>query len=281
MINKKAYAKINLGLEVKSKRVDHYHNLKTIMMKVDLYDELFFEENGTIKLITDLQIPLEDNLIFQAAKLLKDRYNIIKGCKITLRKHLPLGAGLAGGSSDAAATLEGLNQLWNLNLSINDLFQIGSKLGSDVPFCILKRPAILEGRGQVLNDFIDIPEMYFILVLPDFSCSTKEIFTSHKLIPSNDRFNNLFSAIKSKNIKAIGKSLFNDLEVTVEKLLGKSLISDVKKKLIESGCYGAIMSGSGSTVVGIIDNYENAQNIKEIIEKSFPKYRIKVTKSYI
>ena len=177
---RKAYAKINLGLEVVSKREDNFHNLNTIMAMIDLYDELYFQKDSEITLETNINIgDIGNNLVYKAAVLLKNTFNVNDGCRIVLTKNIPMQSGLAGGSSDAAVTLEALNDLWKLNLSIDELANLGAKLGSDVPFCLFKKPAILEGRGDVLKQFIDLPEIYVVLVIPNFSCSTKDIFSNH------------------------------------------------------------------------------------------------------
>ncbi|HEY8445114.1 MAG TPA: 4-(cytidine 5'-diphospho)-2-C-methyl-D-erythritol kinase [Bacilli bacterium] len=281
MIYKRAYAKLNLGLQVVNKRQDGYHNLKSIMIMIDLYDELFFEIDDDITLECNVDLcKKEDNLVYKAAKLISNRFHVNKGCKIKLHKIIPANAGLAGGSSDAAATIKALNELWELNLTYEEMIKLGAEIGSDVPFCIIEKPMIVEGRGEILKEYLDIPEMYFVLVFPDFSCSTKEIFKHHQIIQDDERFSHLVKAVLQKDINKVGNYLFNDLERTVEIVQNKDCITIIKNALIENGCAGSAMTGSGSTVFGITSNYENAQKIKNIMHNIFPKYRILSTKSY-
>ena len=180
MLELKAYGKINLTLEVLGLREDGFHEIKSIMQTIDIFDVLYFEKipENTIKLAGNSQeIPYDDsNLIVKAARLLKDRYQIKEGVSIYLEKRIPVEAGLAGGSSDCAATLKGLNQLWDLKLSTEKLMELGGILGSDIPYTILGGTALVEGRGEKVLKIKDISEREILVVKPDFGVSTKRVY---------------------------------------------------------------------------------------------------------
>src|SRR5690554_1690290 len=185
MVVEKAYAKINLGLEVLNKREDSYHDLAMIMTSISLSDELYFEEIDQNKIIIDCEkmshIVLESNLIYIAAKLIKERFEINKGVKIRVVKNIPEKAGLGGGSADAAATLRGLNTLWNLGQSLDDLAKLAIEIGSDVPFCIYNKTAKVTGRGENIEFIDDVPYLNLLLVFPHFKASTKDVFNSFRI----------------------------------------------------------------------------------------------------
>lgn len=281
MLYKKAYAKINLGLEVVGKRRDGYHDLKMFNVAIDLYDELFFSLDKDLIVESDLEFTeIKNNLIYKTAKLIKERYNVQKGAKIELVKNIRIGGGLAGGSSNAAITIIALNKLWDLNLSLEAMLNIAKEIGSDVPFCLYGKPAIVEGVGDIITLYPFNKEIYFVLVFPDFTCSTKEIFAKHELKKESNAFDKLLSTLEKQDINLIGESIFNDLEVTVDKLLIKENkpINRIKTALIASGALGAAMTGSGSTIYGITDSLENAKIIKEKLDKQLQKVEISITK---
>lgn len=281
MLYKKAYAKINLGLEVVGKRRDGYHDLKMFNVAIDLYDELFFSLDKDLIVESDLEFTeIKNNLIYKTAKLIKERYNVQKGAKIELVKNIRIGGGLAGGSSNAAITIIALNKLWDLNLSLEAMLNIAKEIGSDVPFCLYGKPAIVEGVGDIITLYPFNKEIYFVLVFPDFTCSTKEIFAKHELKKESNAFDKLLSTLEKQDINLIGESIFNDLEVTVDKLLIKenNPINRIKTALIASGALGAAMTGSGSTIYGITDSLENAKIIKEKLDKQLQKVEISITK---
>lgn len=282
MINKKAYAKINLGLQVKNKRNDGYHNLKMYLLMIDLYDELEFSLNDKLTITGDVGFAnLEDNLIYKTAKIIKNKYNIKQGANIKLVKNIRIGAGLAGGSTDAATTIKGLNELWNLNLSLTEMLAIAEMIGSDVPFCLMEKPAIVEGKGEIITPHPFQLDMTFILVFPNFVCSTTKIFNAHKIVKDNIRFEKLLNSLKKKDIKEIGINLFNDLETTVDEVMinNNHNIKKIKETLIKAGSFGAVMTGSGSTVYGITDTYEKAETIAKNLEKTFLKDSIIIAKN--
>lgn len=266
VLNYKAYAKVNLGLDVLRKREDGYHDVKMIMQTVNLYDRLTIEDKqeSGIEITANLGfIPCnEDNLIYKAAKLLMDEFGIERGVKIHLDKHIPVAAGMAGGSTDAAATLIGVNRLFNLGLSKNDLMTRGVKIGADVPYCVMRGTALSEGIGEVLTKIEGMPQCHILIAKPPISVSTKFVYENlHanelKVHPDID---GMVEAIKASDLKSIALKMDNVLEtVTVKEY---PIIDEIKSFMKENGALNSIMSGSGPTVFGLFDN-------KEIAERAF------------
>lgn len=259
MVVERAYAKINLGLEVERKREDSFHDLATVMTNISLSDELYFEEldKDVIKIDSEkmAHINLEDNLIYKAAKLIKDRYNIKKGVNIKVVKNIPEQAGLGGGSADAAATLRGLNKLFKIGLSLDDLAKLGDELGSDVPFCVYNKTAKVTSKGEVIEFISDVPFLNLILVIPPFKSSTADVFNSFKVHRRNrGKIKSLIKGIESKDIDEISNNLFNDLEYSY---FFKE-ISKIKVELLTAGARAALMTGSGSSVYAICLNEKDA-----------------------
>jgi 4-diphosphocytidyl-2-C-methyl-D-erythritol kinase len=282
MVKEKAYAKVNLGLKVLDKRSDGYHNLEMVMASVDLFDELTFENSEYIDIITNKEMgKIEDNLIYKATKLIQETYGIRSNPKITVDKRIPIGGGLAGGSSDAAATIRGLNQLWKLGLTYEDMYSLALKLGSDVPFCLTGKIAYVGGRGELIIPLLASLNATLILVFPNYQCYTKEIFAG--FIGGNYAHNisNVIKAIMENDLVRIGKSLFNDLEYVVNALAlknNKVPISQIKVNLMANGCLGTTMSGSGSTVIGLCENDQKAREIVDKIRLQFPSFTVKIVK---
>ncbi len=275
MIEEKAYAKLNLALEVYKENEEGFHDLKTIMVPIDLFDLLTFNQiDEGIILLDNSNIAYEENIVYKAAKLFLETYNIKKGVLITLEKNIPSEAGLAGGSSDAAATLRGLNRLFNLNISLDELASLSERLGSDVPYCIYSRPAICTGRGTnvKLLDF-EIPKWSVLLLKPPFGCSTKEIYKNYEapLKKKTARINHVLEGLKEDNIELVNKNMFNDLETSAFKL-NSSLL-----KLSESlnQVSKTLMSGSGSTLFILS---KDADFLKDIESKHTKYLRTILTK---
>ena len=259
MIVEKAYAKINLGLEVVRKREDSYHELAMVMTSISLSDELYFEDDDTNKIKIDCEkmnhIGLENNLIYKSAILLKERYGIKKGVKIKVVKNIPEQAGLGGGSADSAATLRGLNQLWGLGLELDELASLGFELGSDIPFCIYNKTAKVTGTGEIIEFIDDVPYLNLILAFPNFKVSTAEVFKNFIIHGRNKgKINKLISSISSRDIDDICNNLFNDLEYSYY----FREIAKIKSGLTTAGAKAALMTGSGSTVFGICLNEKDA-----------------------
>lgn len=259
MVVEKAYAKINLGLEVERKREDSYHDLAMVMTSISLSDELYFEEIAQNRIVIDCDkmnhIELEKNLIYKAANIIKTRFNILKGVKVRVVKNIPEQAGLGGGSADAAATLRGLNSLWNLGLSLEELAKIGIELGSDVPFCIYNKTAKVTGKGELIEFIDEVPFLNLILVIPPFKASTADVFNSFKIHGRNKgKINKLITAIQKRDIDEISDNLFNDLEYSYF----FREISKIKLDLVAAGAKVALMTGSGSTVFGVCLNEKDS-----------------------
>jgi 4-diphosphocytidyl-2-C-methyl-D-erythritol kinase len=242
MIKEYAYAKVNLTLDVVGKRNDGYHDLKMIMIPIELSDELSFENADEIKLISNVDIP--GNSVLKAAHLLQEKSGVRAGALITLDKKIPIGAGLAGGSADIAATLRGLNRLWNLNLELKDLEELALSLGSDTLFCLYNRPAYVFGRGEHLL-FIHTPPFEKIILFPSkISVSTGLVFTHHQITHKPKQFDRLFRLYLNDRYHAFFKKTYNHLTPTTLKLYPELETSyGILKKISRY----TLMSGSGST----------------------------------
>lgn len=261
MLIEKAYAKINLALDVVRKRSDGYHDLKMIMMPLELHDVLTFEEDD--KIVLNSNVEIEDNGILKAVNLIKDLYHIEKGVKITLEKNIPIGAGLGGGSADIAATIRGLNNFWQLNLEESALETCALKLGSDTLFCLYNKPAYVYGRGEHLL-FISAPPIKDLYIIdPQIHVSTKTVFENHQIIHEPHRFNRLFTTYINERYSEFFKKSYNVLTKTTQKMYEEML--DVGKKVSKVSSL-ARMSGSGSTFYIPIFK-ENDQKIAKKISK--------------
>ena len=281
-IQLKSRAKINLSIDVLGKRPDGYHLVEMIMQTIDLFDiiKIFsIEEDKIIIESNSKDIPLDSkNIVYKAADLIKNHCNIRKGIKIYIEKNIPIAAGMAGGSSNAAAVLVGLNKLWNLNLSKDELKVLGLKLGADVPFCIEGEASLAENIGEKLTKIDGLSQDAFVLVCkPDLFVSTKEIYEEidSKIIEKRPNNKLLIKLLKENNIEMLAKNMYNVLEeVTKEKY---PVIKEIEKVMMENDALGSMMSGSGPTVFGIYDNKEQAENCKQILLESFKQvYVVKV-----
>ena len=273
-ITLKSRAKINLSIDVLGKRQDGYHLVEMIMQTIDLYDLIEINEKDndqiTIKSTSD-EIPLDcNNLVYKAANLIKKTFNINKGVEIHIKKNIPVAAGMAGGSSNAAAVLVGLNKLWNLNLSNQQLEKIGLKLGADVPFCINGGAVLASGIGEELTPIKGLTKDVCILVCkPDLFVSTKEVYECIYSKDIDKRPNNKFliECLKNEDTRQLAENMFNVLEgVTMDK---HPVIQQIKDIMTNNRALGAMMSGSGPTVFGLYENREDAVKCKAILEKQF------------
>lgn len=277
---KKTPAKINLTLDVTGKLENGYHTLSMIMQSIDVYDELSFEKTADETILFSMnkdlpdKIPAEKNLVYKAAKLMKDTFKIDGGFKIHLTKNIPAAAGLAGGSSDCAATLIGINELCGLGLDIEKLCEIGVKLGADVPFCIRKGTMLAEGIGEILTPLAPLTGIPVLLIKPNISISTPYVYKHLKLNELDYHPDNkaVISYIKDNNIKKIAASLSNVLEtVTIPE---NPIIAELKHYLTENGAIGSLMSGSGPTTFGIFENMETAKKAYEKAKADFPDFDV-------
>ncbi len=279
----KAYGKINLGLDVLRKRPDGYHDLKMIMQMVDVYDDIIItktDRKDEIIVATD-KFVLENekgNLAYMAAKLLFDEFNIHQGIEIKINKRIPIAGGMAGGSSDCATTLMGINEMFDLKLSKEDLMKRGVKLGADVPYCVLGKTAIAEGIGEILTPLPTPPSCYVIIAKPPVSVSTAFVYGNIRAdeITKRPDIDGMAEAIKNGDLYKMSSLLYNVMEdVTVPEY---PIIADIKKMMIENGALNSIMSGSGPTVFGIYDNLEKAENTMKALQNANLTEQLYLTK---
>ena len=261
----KAYGKINLGLDVVRRREDGYHEVRMIMQTVRVYDaiELNRTEEEGIRLSTNLYyLPdNENNLGYRAAKLLMDEFGIRDGVEIKMKKFIPVAAGMAGGSSDAAAVLFGVNKMFGLGLSKQELMERGVRLGADVPYCIMRGTALSEGIGEILTPLPPMPQCRVLIAKPAVSVSTKHVYESLNLpslgAEAHPDIDAMRAAIEKKDLSGVVSQLGNVLEtVTIPE---NPVIQTLKDKMMEMGADGSLMSGSGPTVFGLFTNQTAAQ----------------------
>ena len=250
-IELKALAKINLGLDVLGRRENGYHDVRMIMQSIFLYDEVRIEkkEAAGIEVETNLKfLPVgEDNIAYKAAKLLIDEFGIGEGVRITLRKHIPVAAGLAGGSSNAAAVLFGMNRIFRLGLSQKDLMERGVKLGADVPYCIMRGTVLAEGIGEELKRLPAMPKCTVLIAKPPISVSTKTVYEAldSKEITEHPDIDGIIKGLELGNLKMIAGSMGNVLEKVTVPMHPE--IEKIKQEMKDAGALGAMMSGSGPT----------------------------------
>jgi 4-diphosphocytidyl-2-C-methyl-D-erythritol kinase len=263
MITVNAYAKINLGLDVLRRREDGYHDVCMIMQSLELHDVITIRltsEQG-ISISTNLSyLPAnQDNLVYKAASLFMESYGLTSGLSIHLEKQIPVAAGLAGGSSDAAATLLGINQLFHKGVPKEELMKLGVKIGADVPYCIMLGTALSEGIGELLTPLPPIPSCSILLVKPDISVSTKYVYENLHLNEKSVHpdIKAMRTALAGADLHTLAKSMDNILQtVTIKEY---PIISEIKDKMKELGALNSLMSGSGPTVFGIYQNRELAK----------------------
>jgi 4-diphosphocytidyl-2-C-methyl-D-erythritol kinase len=258
----KAYAKINISLDVVGKREDSYHLLRMIMQNIDLYDLININQAKSGINITSnkVYIPTDDrNLGYKAAKLFMEKYNIQGGVDINIRKNIPVAAGLAGGSTDAAAVLKGMRSIYDMNISDEELMELGLKIGADVPYCILGGTALCEGIGEKITKLKSFKDHILIVVKPPFGVSTKEVYQSIDItkIYKHPDTEGLIQAVENNDLGYVSSNMKNILEnITLRK---HSVIKDIKNEMLRMGALGAMMSGSGPTVFCFFDDMLKAQ----------------------
>jgi 4-diphosphocytidyl-2-C-methyl-D-erythritol kinase len=253
----KAPAKINLSLDVLHKRPDGYHEVEMVMTTIDLADriELSLLPKDEIRIVSHNRYVPDDqrNLAYQAAKLLKDKFQIKEGVQIGIEKIIPVAAGLAGGSSDAAATLRGLNKLWNLGLSIDTLAELGAEIGSDVSFCVYGGTALATGRGEKIQELPPPPRCWVVLAKPSIGVSTADIY--RRLVLDGVRHPNtkeMIQSIKSQDFDGVCHHMGNVLEEVTLKLYPE--VAQIKSQITRFGADAVLMSGSGPTVFALVQH---------------------------
>lgn len=276
----KAPAKVNLTLDVTGKRPNGYHDLKMIMQTISVFDEIKLslteEEKIDLHMNKELpdKIPAEKNLVYKAAALMKEKFDIKGGFDIELQKSIPAAAGLAGGSSDCAATLIAINEVCELGLTTQELCDIGVKLGADVPFCIRKGTMLSEGIGEILTPLTPFKDVWVVLVKPDISVSTAYVYT-HLDLPNLKYHPDTEKAIEcigNGDISGLSNVLSNVLEtVTVPEY---PVLTEIKEFLVQNGAAGSLMSGSGPTVFGIFKNKEDARRAYDKANEKYIGYDV-------
>ncbi|MCI1305047.1 MAG: 4-(cytidine 5'-diphospho)-2-C-methyl-D-erythritol kinase [Lachnospiraceae bacterium] len=270
-MNLRAYAKINPGLDVTGTRADGYHEVRMIMQTVDLYDEISLEACGggeIICLCSRDDLPCDDrNLAVRAASLLVKQFDISSGIKIRLNKNIPVAAGLAGGSSDAAAVLIGISRLFRLNLQERELARLAVQIGADVPYCLMGGTALAEGIGEILTPLPDLPECPIVIAKPAVSVSTGYVYQNLDLAKTeHPDIDGMQRAIGAGDLPGVTERLGNVLESVSEPAF--PVIREVKKNLREHGASGVLMSGSGPTVFGIFPDCAAAECAADELRRS-------------
>ena len=274
-VTRKAYAKINLGLDVLRRRPDGYHEVKMVMQTVGIFDTLTFRKGQgkeglpAISLSADSkELPCDKgNLIYRAAELIMETYGVKESVDITLKKNIPIAAGMAGGSSDAAAVFHGLNELFGLSMSLQDMQKLGVKIGADVPYCIMGGTALSEGIGEILTPVAAPPPACLLIAKPDINVSTKFVYENlhADTLKEHPDIDGMVKALQEGSLEGITGRMGNVLEtVTIKKY---PVIRQIKDIMIANGAENALMSGSGPTVFGIYTGKERAGEAYRAVEK--------------
>ena len=280
-IELKSRAKINLSIDVLGKREDGYHLVEMIMQTIDLYDLIEINEKDndqiTIKSTSD-EIPLDcNNLVYKAANLIKKTFNINKGVEIHIKKNIPVAAGMAGGSSNAAAVLYGMNKMFDLKLTQTELMERGVKLGADVPYCIMRGTVLAEGIGEELTTLTPMPKCFVLIAKPPISVSTKVVYEaldSKELVEHPD-IDGLIEGLEKRDLKTIASCMGNVLEdVTIPM---HPVIEEIKQEMKNAGALNAMMSGSGPTVFGLFETKAAARKAQDRIRRRALAKQVYVT----
>ena len=271
----KARAKINLNLLILDKRKDGYHNIKSIFQKINLYDELYIEKNNTdkIEIKTNIkEIPIEKNIIYKAYNKLKEKYKNITGVTVTLNKKIPIQAGLAGGSTDCASFLKAMNKLFKLNISKEELKQIGKTLGADVVPCLYNQVVQAEGIGDKITEIKTTTKYYVVIIKSEkLNGNTKEMFKKideNKKIKQKDNTNEIKKALEESDIIAIKNKTYN----TFEKVSDQKEIEKIKQELKTEGAIESLMTGSGACIYGIFENKNKAKKAYKTLKNKYETY---------
>ena len=267
----KAKAKINLGLDVVRKREDGYHEVRMIMQMINLYDKITLRKKTEpgITVTTNLAyLPVnEDNLVYRAAKLLMDEFQVDGGLEIELQKYIPVAAGMAGGSTDAAAVMVGVNRIFQLGLNKKQLIERGVKIGADVPFCIMRGTALAEGIGEELTPLPAMPHCSLVIAKPKIHVSTKFVYGNLKVkeLTEHPDIDGQVQALRENNLEQLVARMGNVLETVT--IPAYPVIDEIKHTMMKYGAMGAMMSGSGPTVFGIFEKEDKAQEVCRLLKK--------------
>ncbi len=283
-ISLKALAKINLGLDVVRRREDGYHEVRMIMQTIHLYDRLKISKMKTPGIEIHSNLPFlpvnENNLVYKAGKLLMDEFGIREGVRVDLLKRIPVAAGMAGGSSDAAAMLYGINQLFGLKLSRQALMERGVTIGADVPYCLMRGTALAEGIGEKLKQLPPMVKCPVLIAKPQISVSTKFVYQNlkldeHTVHPDIDR---LIQDIRNKDLQAAARDMGNVLETVT--IPNYPVIAQIKEQMMHSGAVNSMMSGSGPTVFGLFENEKQAKKAYDDMKQTGLAKQLYLTSIY-
>ena len=282
----RAMAKINLGLDVLRRREDGYHEVRMIMQTVHIFDQLQLEkrrEEG-IRVRTNLYyLPEnENNLVYKAAKLLWEEFDLPGGISIELKKYIPVAAGMAGGSSDAAAVLFGMNRMYELGLSVEELMQRGVRIGADVPYCIMRGTALAEGIGEVLSPLPPLPPCTILVAKPGIGVSTRFVFENLKAdeLERHPDIDGMMEALKKQDLKGLAGLMEAGNVLETVTVPAYPVIQRIKDAMLRAGALGALMSGSGPTVFGIFDSRQAAKRAYGVLKRGHLAKQIFLTTPY-
>ena len=283
-IRLKARAKINLGLDVIGRSENGYHDVRMVMQTVGLYDRIIMtrisEEEIRIKTNIGFLPVNENNLVYKAIMLMKSKYKLDGGIEVDLNKFIPVAAGMAGGSSDAASALFGMNRLYELNLPMGELMNIGVEIGADVPYCIMRGTALAEGIGEKLTRLPDMPFCHILIAKPPVNVSTKLVYENldSTQIKSHPDIDGIIEAIKLKNVALVASRMGNVLESVTVPLY--PVIDSIKRDMIEHGAINAMMSGSGPTVFGIFPDEQSMIACQQFLRQKGEARQVYTTETF-
>lgn len=283
-IRLKARAKINLGLDVLGKREDGYHEVRMVMQTIGIYDRLILTKipEEEIRITSNLAfLPVnENNLIYKAIKLLKDEYHFPGGVSVDLNKFIPVAAGMAGGSTDAASTMFGVNRLFGLNLSMGKMMELGVRLGADVPYCVMRGTALAEGIGEKLTRITPVPHMWILIAKPQINVSTRLVYEQLDMggIQKHPDIDGIIRAIEAQDVVRIAQSMGNVLENVTVPLY--PVIETIKQDMLSHGAINAMMSGSGPTVFGIFPDEQTTLACQAFLKKKGDARQVYITEKF-
>ena len=283
-IRLKARAKINLGLDVLGKREDGYHEVRMVMQTIGIYDRLILTKipEEEIRITSNLAfLPVnENNLIYKAIKLLKDEYHFPGGVSVDLNKFIPVAAGMAGGSTDAASTMFGVNRLFGLNLSMGKMMELGVRMGADVPYCVMRGTALAEGIGEKLTRITPVPHMWILIAKPQINVSTRLVYEQLDMggIQKHPDIDGIIRAIEAQDVVRIAQSMGNVLENVTVPLY--PVIETIKQDMLSHGAINAMMSGSGPTVFGIFPDEQTTLACQAFLKKKGDARQVYITENF-
>jgi 4-diphosphocytidyl-2-C-methyl-D-erythritol kinase len=283
-IRLKARAKINLGLDVLGKREDGYHEVRMVMQTIGIYDRLILTKipEEEIRITSNLAfLPVnENNLIYKAIKLLKDEYHFSGGVSVDLNKFIPVAAGMAGGSTDAASTMFGVNRLFGLNLSMGKMMELGVRLGADVPYCVMRGTALAEGIGEKLTRITPVPHMWILIAKPQINVSTRLVYEQLDMggIQKHPDIDGIIRAIEEQDVVRIAQSMGNVLENVTVPLY--PVIETIKQDMLSHGAINAMMSGSGPTVFGIFPDEQTTLACQAFLKEKGDARQVYITENF-